>query len=80
VQRAETLHTLDAAAVGSRVRLAEVQVEGRSRLRLAELGLRCGAVVRIVSRSVGGGRVVAVDGARIALDRGTAGRLTIAPA
>jgi len=37
--------------------------------RLATLGLRRGAEVRVLQSTVGGGRVVGVGGARIALDR-----------
>lgn len=37
-------------------------------LRMSELGLRVGAVVRVVHHARGGGRVVAVGADRIALD------------
>jgi len=46
------LHTLAAAAVGDRVRVRRVQDEDAERLRyLAELGIRPGAVVRILDRA-----------------------------
>jgi ferrous iron transport protein A len=38
-------------------------------LRLAELGLRAGARVVVLHRTAGGGRIVGVGHARIALDR-----------
>lgn len=41
------------------------------RRRLAELGLRPGATVRVLHRSAGGGRVLAVGALRIAVDRPT---------
>ncbi|HET9128395.1 MAG TPA: FeoA family protein [Propionibacteriaceae bacterium] len=50
------------------------------RRRLATLGLRRGAEVIVVHRTVGGGRIVAVAGARIALDRGVLARLFVEPA
>jgi ferrous iron transport protein B len=42
------------------------------RRRLAELGLRPGAQVRVVQRTAGGGRIVDVAGSRVALGRGGA--------
>ncbi|MCH8612161.1 FeoA family protein [Arsenicicoccus dermatophilus] len=54
------------------VRLGPVDLPLAPRRRLAELGLRTGATVEVVHRTAGGGRVVAVAGARIALDRRTA--------
>ncbi len=38
------------------------------RRRLAEMGLRPGAHIEVLHRTTGGGRVVSVDGARVALD------------
>lgn len=38
------------------------------RRRLAEMGVRPGCHVRVLYRTTGGGRVVAVGGARVALD------------
>ncbi len=45
------------------------------RRRLAALGLRKGAGVRILQSTAGGGRVVGIGGIRIALDRSTLERL-----
>ncbi|WP_203567324.1 FeoA family protein [Aestuariimicrobium ganziense] len=47
--------------------------------RLAALGLRRGAHLEVVQRTVGGGIVVAVAEARIALGRELADRLTVEP-
>jgi len=38
------------------------------RRRLAEMGVRPGAKTTVLHRSAGGGRVLAVDGARVAVD------------
>lgn len=40
-----------------------------SRQRLATLGLREGASFRLLTRTIGGGRIVLVGGSRIALSR-----------
>ena len=48
--------------------------------RLAALGLRRGAQLTVVHRTVGGGRIVTVAGARIALDRAVLARLFVEPA
>ena len=45
--------------------------------RLAELGLRAGARIRVLIHTAGGGRLVAVGDSRIALDRHTASQLLI---
>ena len=45
--------------------------------RLSALGLRQGARLTVVQRTIGGGRIVAVAGARIALDRGVLARLFV---
>ncbi|HEX2857231.1 MAG TPA: FeoA family protein [Propionibacteriaceae bacterium] len=47
------------------------------RRRLSALGLRVGARVTVVHQTVGGGRIVAVAGARIALDRDVLARLVV---
>ncbi|MDG3014013.1 FeoA family protein [Speluncibacter jeojiensis] len=68
---------LAAAQVGVLVRLGAVEVDGTERLRLAEFGLRPGAVVTVLSHTAGGGRLVGFGANRIVLDRRTAGRLTV---
>ena len=59
------------AGVGARVlvTLGEPRLDRARARRLAELGLRPGAEVVVLHRTAGGGRVVAVDGARLALGR-----------
>lgn len=61
--------TLDRAPIGSKLTLVAAHAEPGLCRRLATLGMRCGAPVRVVSRTSGGGRVVAVAGSRVALDR-----------
>ncbi|GAB77412.1 Fe2+ transport system protein FeoA [Austwickia chelonae] len=58
-------HTLDSVTV----------VDGPRR-RLSELGLRPGARLTVLRRTAGGGRIVSVDGSRIALDAQITHQLT----
>lgn len=48
--------------------------------RLAEMGVRVGSHVRVLYRTTGGGRVLSVDGARIAIDAGLAAAIHAEPA
>jgi ferrous iron transport protein A len=64
-------------AVGEYGVLAEPRVSGSHRTRLAELGFRPGETVRLTQRSVGGARVIAVHGSRIAIDADTARALVL---
>ncbi len=59
--------------------LAAPRLEPARARRLAELGLRAGARVRVLHRSAGGGRILAVDDARIAVDRATLRRIPVRP-
>ncbi len=61
--------TLDRAPLGAAVRVSGADTPADLTRRLAELGVRAGAVVRCLQRTAGGGRVVDVAGARIALGR-----------
>jgi Fe2+ transport system protein FeoA len=51
--------------------------DGPWRRRLAELGLRDGSSVSVIGATAGGGRIIGVDGARIAVDRDTSTRLLV---
>jgi ferrous iron transport protein A len=53
------------------VTLGSPRLEPAQVRRLAELGIRSGAEVMVLHKTVGGGRVLAVGDARIALDRQT---------
>lgn len=72
--------TVATVAPGTRAVLLHVDLPPAHRLRLAELGLRRGATLQVRGRTVGRGRVVAVGTTRLALDRRTAARLSIAAA
>lgn len=71
-RRQPTVPTLVAAAPAVPVRLAEVDVPAAQRRRLAELGIRAGALVTVLGRTAGGGRLLAIGTSRVALDRDTA--------
>ena len=45
--------------------------------RLAELGLRAGARVFVLRKTVGGGRVIALEHGRVALDHATCRRIPV---
>lgn len=59
--------TLDAVPAGTSVVLSRPTVPAGRERRLAELGLRSGERVTVLHRVAGGGRLLAVDDARIAL-------------
>ena len=54
-----------------------VDLPSESRARMHEIGLHTGAVVHVTHRGPSGGRVVAVGGARLALDASTATRVEV---
>lgn len=60
--------------------VAAVTVPDAARLRLQEIGLRVGGRVRVTQHTAFGGRVVALDGTRVALDRATAAAVSVRPA
>lgn len=47
--------------------------------RLAEMGVRVGSHIKVLYRTTGGGRVLSVDGARIAIDSGLAAAIHAEP-
>jgi ferrous iron transport protein A len=57
------------------MRLDDAALDGPARLRMREIGLRPGAVVRVVQCAGFGGRVVACGHQRFALDAATAAAL-----
>ncbi len=57
--------------------VTEVEGSPSVRRRLAEMGLRTGSHVRVLYRTTGGGRVVSVGGARVALDADLAGAIGV---
>ncbi|HET8601974.1 MAG TPA: FeoA family protein [Segeticoccus sp.] len=71
--------TLEASALRHEVRVVGANGDPRVVRRLAELGVRAGCRMVALRRTPGGGRVVSVDGSRIALDRDTLRLLTVEP-
>ncbi|MDN4478951.1 FeoA family protein [Demequina sp. SYSU T00039] len=71
------LHTL---APGAVARIRSISADAPVALRLREMGLRPGIRVRVAGRAASGARVVAVGGARIAVDRQTSALIEVDPA
>ncbi|HEY6934184.1 MAG TPA: FeoA family protein [Marmoricola sp.] len=71
---------LGTASIGSTVQVTGIRLSDAHRLRLAQLGVRVGARVRVLGRTSGGGRVLGIGSARLAVDRATAGRVEVAAA
>ena len=65
------------APAGCDLRCAGLEAPARTRQRLAELGLRLGAPIRVLSRTSGRGFVLTVSGARIAVDATTAAGIVV---
>ncbi len=65
--------------VDAHARVVALDAEQSMRLRMSELGLRVGAVVRVTQRAAFGGRVVAIGAQRFAVDGQTATRIAIEP-
>jgi ferrous iron transport protein A len=61
--------SLSRAPIGIELRVVEAAGPTALTRRLSELGLRVGSHVRCVQKTAGGGRIVDVAGARIALGR-----------
>ncbi len=62
---------------GAEGRVVAVDLEQGTRLRLSELGLRSGALVRVTHHAAFGGRVVAVGADRFAVDAATCARIQV---
>ncbi len=69
--------TLAECPADADLRVVGVALDPAVRLRMREIGVHDGAVVRVWRRSAFGGRVVAVGSSRIALDAGTARRVHV---
>lgn len=63
------LHT---AVPGAEVEVVSLGLQDATLLRAGELGLRVGSTLRVLHRGPLGARVVALGGARLALDGATA--------
>lgn len=73
------LSTLAGLAPGSRAEIGAPLLDNARTRRLAEHGLRAGVEVVVLFRTAGGGRVIAIDDCRIALDRATLRALPVSP-
>jgi Fe2+ transport system protein FeoA len=71
--------TLHQAPVGTAVTVVDISAHPRAQ-RLAEVGLRPGALVAVLRRTSGDGRLLGLGPARMAVDRTTATALLVAPA
>ena len=67
--------TLDLAPLGTPLTLVSTGVDAALGRRLATLGLRRGVRVAVLQKLSSGGRIVAVGGGRIAVERGVLSRL-----
>lgn len=71
--------------VGTTARIDDVAITDASRLRLRELGLRTGTLVRVTHRGLFGGRVISAGPnaaaltSRIGVDGHTARLITVTP-
>ena len=71
-----TLHDIPE---GAHVRLTGLRLSDEVTLRLREMGLRPGAIARVIQHAAFGGRVVAVAGSRYAIDSRTATLIDVEP-
>lgn len=68
---------LGTVTTGRHLRVVDIDLDERSRVRLRELGLRPGADVHVTHRGAFGGLVLAVGADRFALDAGTAAAVRV---
>jgi Fe2+ transport system protein FeoA len=69
--------SLDKISAGQTVLLVAIQMEGRSRLRLAELGLNPEATITVVRSEPGQPVIIRVRDSLLAIDRRTARHLCV---
>lgn len=63
---------LDTCPLDAEVEVVSLDVPGIAQLRLREVGVRVGAMLRVTNVAPFGGRVVAIGASRVALDGATA--------
>ena len=71
------VESLDKISAGQTVLLVAIQSEGRSRLRLAELGLNPEAMITVVKSEPGQPVIIRVRDSLLAIDRQTAQHLRV---
>ncbi|WP_206662222.1 FeoA family protein [Propioniciclava sinopodophylli] len=69
--------TLDRAPLGAPLLLTATHPDANVARRLASLGLRRGVRVSLVQKLAGGGRILSVNGGRIAVDAGVLAHLMV---
>lgn len=69
--------TLDRAPLGATLLLTATHHDANVARRLASLGLRRGVRVSLVQKLAGGGRILSVNGGRIAVDAGVLAHLMV---
>ncbi len=73
-----TVSTLHSLGLHDSARL-DAPAEPSLRRSLARLGLRVGAVISVIQRTPGGGRVVSCGDVRVAIDGPTARQVAVTP-
>ncbi len=68
---------LSALTPGAAAHVRSVSTESGVLLRLREMGLRPGALIRMSGRASGGSRIVTIGAARIAIDGSTAALIDV---
>lgn len=68
---------LSECPVGCAIKLLAIDLPEANVSRLRELGLGVGGRVRVTHRAAFGGRVIAIDASRIALDGATVRRISV---
>lgn len=69
--------TLDRAPLKTRHILVGSDVDPGLGRRMAQMGLRLGSQLEVISRTPAGGRVISVNGCRLALDKQLSSQLRV---
>ncbi|MBC7298295.1 MAG: ferrous iron transport protein A [Demequina sp.] len=70
---------LTALPTGARAHVRAVSAESAAVLRLREMGLRPGTVLRLTARGASGSRIVSIGAARLAIDATTCSLIEVDP-
>lgn len=73
------MHVLD-LSTGDVARVRAVSAESSAALRLREMGVRPGALVRLAGRGASGSRILVMGASRLAIDAATAAHIEVDPA
>lgn len=71
---------LDALLPGTRAHVRAVSADSNAVLRLREMGLRPGTLVRLTGLGASGSRIVSIGAARLAIDASTCALIEVDPA